>query len=113
MTPAPGQAALIRVYAVLAAVGAVLPWLILVPWIAGGGATLAAFWYGPYANAPAALFSADVLWSSVVFLVFVVAESRRSGVRAPWLSPLVLCLFGLCCALPLFLWQREKARVPA
>jgi len=36
------------------------------------------------------------------------AEGNRLGMRGLWLVPIVLLAIGLCCALPLFLPQRER-----
>jgi len=98
-----------RIYAVMAAIGAVLPFVFLLPWMQRPDASLVAFFAGPFANGPAAMFSADVLWAATVFIVFAVVEGRRAGVRPVWLAPLMIFVVGLCFALPLFLWLRERA----
>jgi hypothetical protein len=67
------------------------------------------FLAGPFANGSAAIFSADVLFSAAVFLIFTLREGRRLGMRHRWLPPLVVVTIGLCCALPLFLAMRERA----
>ncbi len=97
-----------RAYLGLALVGAVLPYAILIPWLAEHGFDVPLFLAGPFANGPAAIFSADVLFAAGVFLLFVWIEGRRLGMRRLWLPPLVVFTVGLCCALPLFLAQRER-----
>lgn len=62
----------------------------------------------PFASPPAALFSSDLLFAAVVFMLFAVVEGRRVGVRPLWLAPVTIWVVGLCCALPLFLWLRER-----
>lgn len=100
---------LATVYAAMAVVGAILPFVFLLPWLHGGDASVARFFTLPFANGPASIFSADVLWSATVFMVFAGAEGRRVGVRPIWLAPLMVFLVGLCFALPLFLYLRERA----
>ncbi len=101
-------------YLALAAAGAVLPYSILVPWLLDHGFDVPRFLAGPFANGSAAIFSADVLFSAAVFLIFTLHEGRRLGMRHRWLPPLVVVAIGLCCALPLFLAMRERvlARSP-
>ena len=96
-------------YFTLAAIGAVLPFPFLLPWLHTHGLDLPLFLAGPFANGPASVFSVDVLWSATVFLIFAIAEGRRAGVRPLWLAPAAVFLIGLCCALPLFLALRERA----
>ena len=100
---------LAAVYAAMALAGAILPFVFLLPWLQGGDASVAGFFALPFANGPASVFSADVLWSATVFIIFAVAEGRRVGVRPIWLAPLMVFLVGLCFALPLFLYLRERA----
>ena len=104
---------LAAVYAAMAVAGAILPFVFLLPWLHGGDASVAGFFASPFVNGPASVFSADVLWSAAVFMVFAVAEGRRVGVRPLWLAPLMVFVAGLCCALPLFLYLRERALIRA
>ena len=98
-----------RTYLGLALAGAVLPYAILIPWLARHGLDVPRFFAGPFANGPAAIFSADVLFAAAVFLLFVRIEGRRLGMRRLWLPPLLVLSVGLCCALPAFLAMRERA----
>lgn len=98
-----------RIYAALAVVGAIVPFPFLLPWMQRPDASLATFFAGPFVNGPAAVFAADVLWAASVFVVFAIIEGRRAGVRPIWLAPLMIFVVGLCFALPLFLWLRERA----
>ena len=100
---------LTRAYAALALLGAILPYSIFIPWVAEHGFVPAIFFRQPFVNGPAAIFSADVLFSALVFLLFAAVEGRRLGIRPVWLPLLVTATIGLCCALPLFLSLRERA----
>lgn len=102
----PRPSPLVWFYAGAAAVGAVVPYAILLPWARVNGFDPGVFFALPFATAPAALFSADLLISASVFLVFATVEARRVGVPG-WIAPLATLVFGMCCALPLFLALRE------
>ncbi len=94
---------------VLAVIGAVLPLAVFfgaVPSIPGvEGGLLTAF----FANRAAAAATTDVLWASLVFWVWMAADSRQRGRGFPWVLLPVNLLIGLCAALPLYFWMREPA----
>lgn len=92
----------------MAAIGAVVPYAILLPWIGANGWAPARFLAAPFATRPAAIFSADALLSAAVFLAFVAVEGRRRRMKRLWLYPFVTLTIGLCCAFPLFLAVREQ-----
>lgn len=96
-------------YGALAIVGAILPYAFLVPWVRENGFDWGRFFALPFASAPGALFASDLLFAAAVFMIFAIAEGRRIGVRPLWLAPIAIWTIGLCCALPLFLWLRERA----
>jgi hypothetical protein len=96
-------------YLLLAAAGAVLPYTILMPWAVEHGWAPGLFVAQLFATRPASIFAADVLLSAAIFLLFAFVEGRRLGMRHLWVQPLVVVTIGLCCALPLFLAQRERA----
>ena len=99
-------------YLLLAAVGAVVPCAFFVRFTRGGG-TAADFVPALFANGAAGGFTADLLITSLVFWVLLFPEARRSGVARPWVYVLVNLTIGLSCALPLFLWARERAAARA
>jgi len=96
-------------YAALAVVGAIMPYVIFLPWLAEYGADVRLFVAQLFATGPATIFAADVLFAAGVFILFVIVEGRRLGMRHLWLPPVVVFTIGLCCALPLFLAMRERA----
>ena len=99
-----------RAYAALAIVGAILPYAFFIPWVRAHGFDWGRFFALPFASGPGALFASDLLYAALVFMIFAVAEGRRVGVRPIWLAPVAIWVVGLCFALPLFLWLRERAR---
>jgi hypothetical protein len=65
-----------------------------------------------FSSTIAALTFADLMASAVVFLVWLPREAARVGIRRWW--PFALAsLGGLCFALPLFLYSRERKWVAA
>lgn len=100
---------LYRLYAALAVVGVILPYTLFVPWLAAHGFDLPLLMSQPLVNLPARIFVVDVVFAAFVFLIFVIVEGRRLGIPHLWAPPLAILAAGLCCALPLFLAQRERA----
>jgi hypothetical protein len=96
-------------YLVLSVVGAALPYAFFVQFFHAEGPS-GDFVGALFTNGAAAGFTTDLLVSSLVFWLFLVAEARRSGVARPWVYVIVNLAVGLSCALPLFLWSRERAR---
>ncbi|HST35439.1 MAG TPA: DUF2834 domain-containing protein [Allosphingosinicella sp.] len=99
---------LFGVYLALAAIGAIMPYVIFLPWLADHGVNSRLFVSQLFSTGPATIFAADVLFAAGVFILFVIAEGRRLGMRRLWLPPLIVFTIGLCCALPLFLAMRER-----
>lgn len=95
------------VFLTLAVAGAVVPYVFFIDFFQQTGG--AGFVAGLFVNGAAGGFAADVLISSLVFWVWMLPEARRVGVRHAWLLVLVNLAIGLSCALPLFLWLRERA----
>ncbi len=99
------------IYMTLAVLGAAVPYFFFLQFFSvegHGGDFLGAL----FVNGAAGGFSADLLLTSLVFWVFLVPEARRVGVRKPWAFVVINLLIGLSCALPLFLWARERALKP-
>ena len=97
------------IYLTLAVIGAVAPYVFFTQFFAAEG--LGGNFVGAlFVNGAAGGFAADLLLSSLVFWIFLFPEARRVGVGKPWLFVVINLLIGLSCALPLFLWARERAR---
>jgi hypothetical protein len=95
-------------YLALAVLGAAVPYGFLLPYFRAEGIGLE-FLRAIFANGAASGFTVDLILSSVVFWIFLFREAARAGVRHPWIYVAVTLTVGLSCALPLFLWVREKA----
>lgn len=97
------------VYLLLAIAGAIVPWL----WLLQEHATLLSptlFLQRSFANNIANAWASDLLISASVFFIFATLELQR--LRAARLEILLYVGltfgFGLCCALPFFLYRREQ-----
>ena len=95
-------------YLVLAVLGAIVPYLFFFRFFAAEGLT-GDFLGACFANGAAGGITADLLGSSIVFWLYLFPEARRVGVARRWVYVAVNLLVGLSCALPLFLWARERA----
>jgi hypothetical protein len=96
-----------NLFLVLAVLGAIAPYIFFFQFFSAEG--FAGNFVGAlYVNGAAGGFATDLLISSLVFWVYLFAEARRVGVSRPWVYVLVNLFIGLSCALPLFLWAREK-----
>src|SRR5687768_9310815 len=97
-------------YLLLCIVGTVLPSWAFIPWFLENGMNIPLFIEQMFPNRVAAIFSIDVLISSVVLWVFVLTEGRRSQVPHLWAPILGNILAGVSSGLPLFLYLRERSR---
>lgn len=96
-----------RVYLLLAVIGGIVPYLFLGPYLATAGFDPAGFLGAAFANPVASGLTADLLISSGV--LFVLIGANGDGRRAGWFVALNV-LVGLSCALPAYLYVRERER---
>lgn len=97
-----------RFYLALAVVGTIVPWLFFGSFFATEGFDLPLFVESLFVNGAAGGFSADVLISIVVFLVWSFYDQQQHGVRRWWLVLPASFLVGLSLALPLYLYLRSE-----
>ena len=83
--------------------------LLGVGWASSGVEGPTAFWHDVHQSAGALTVSVDLVLLAVPVLAFAVIESRRLGMRWPWIwIPLAIPLPGAF-VIPLFLLLRERA----
>ena len=97
-----------HLYWALCLPGAALPYAAFLPWFAEHGLDLPRFVAELFSTRIGAFFGWDVIVSAVVLLVFAVAEARRIGWRAVWLTAGATFLVGVSLGLPLLLALRER-----
>ncbi len=96
------------VYALLAVIGTVLPWVYF-------GSYFADAQREPFAEVMLGSplmtgFVADLSISIVAWLIWSFFDARANRIRGWWLTPVASVTVGLSLALPLYLWMRETAR---
>ncbi len=98
-----------KLYLFLAIVGAVLPYVFFVQHFSSQGFGLSGFVSALFANPAAGGFSADLLFTSVVFWIFIFQQRSREKGPSPILFVALNLLIGLSCALPAYLYARERS----
>jgi len=95
-------------YLALCAGGTILPLWQFVPFLRDHGLDAALFVQQLFANPVSGFFGLDVIVSSIVLWVFVVAEGRRAGVPHRWAPIAANLVVGVSLGLPLFLYLRQR-----
>jgi len=98
-----------NIYLVLAVFGALVPYFFFVDYFASEG--LGRQFIGAlFVNGAAGGFTADLLITSLVFWIWMGADVHQGqGRRLPiWPFVLLNLAIGLSCALPAYLWKRER-----
>ena len=95
-------------YLTLAIVGAVLPYVFFVQHFESQGLDLTGFISALFANPAASGFTVDLVVSSFVFWLFMFQQKSRGKGPQPTLFVALNLLVGLSCALPAYLYARER-----
>lgn len=97
-----------NVYLALAILGAAVPYVFFVQYFSTEGLALQGFLAAAFANPAVGGLSADLILSSAAFWIFMFA--RRAVFRDPHPAPFIALnlLVGLSCALPAYLYVRER-----
>jgi hypothetical protein len=96
-------------YLFAAVVGAIVPGIFFAQFIQLNGLNLPAFISALFVNGAAGGFSSDLLISSFVFWVYMLQQTKNNSAPKPWLFIVLNLCIGLSCALPAYLFAREKA----
>ena len=100
-------------YLVLAIVGAVLPYIFFVQHFSSEGVSLGGFVSALFANPAAGGFTTDLLFTSLVFWIFMLHQRSREKGPRPILFILLNFFIGLSCAIPAYLYARERNDITA
>ena len=96
-------------YLAAAILGAAIPCVFFFNFTQVNGIDLPKFTSSLFVNGAAGGFTADLLISSFVFWAFILQQrGRANGPRPALFIALNLCI-GLSCALPAYLYAREKS----
>lgn len=86
-----------------AVLGTIIPWIFFAQFFAKNGFNLPLIVQSLFVNGAAGGFSADVLISMVVFLVWSFVDAKKHSIRNWWLVLPASFTVGLSLALPLYL----------
>ncbi|MEL7351222.1 MAG: DUF2834 domain-containing protein [Cyanobacteria bacterium P01_A01_bin.116] len=97
-------------YLVLSILSLVVSWGIAGQFLVLDTASVGTFFQQAFGSPVATLVSSDVVLSALILLAFIRVELKRLGLPQNRLIVYVLatCSVGVCFALSLFLYQREK-----
>jgi hypothetical protein len=98
-----------HIYLAAAILGAIIPGIFFFQFIQLNGVDLPAFISALFVNGAAGGFSADLLISSFVFWAYMFQQVRVHAGPKPWLFMALNLGIGLSCALPAYLYAKEKA----
>ena len=102
-----------RFFLALAVIGFVVPNAMVVVFLAEHGFDLGQYFGDWVGTLPSAQLLADLAIVGTAFLVWAWWEGRRIGERRWWWTIPAAYLVGLCFAVPLFLYLRERALAQA
>ena len=97
-----------KLYLLLAVIGAIVPYIFFFQFIQTEGLNIPAFISALFVNGAAGGFSADLLLASFIFWLFMFQQAKESDGPKPHLFIILNLIIGLCCALPAYLYAREK-----
>jgi len=97
-----------KLYLLLAIIGAIVPYIFFFQFIQTEGLNIPAFISALFVNGAAGGFSADLLLSSFIFWLFMFQQTKESDGPKPYLFIILNLTIGLSCALPAYLYAREK-----
>ena len=97
-----------KLYLSLAIIGAIVPYIFFIQFIQLEGINIPLFISFLFANGAASGFSADLLVSSFIFWIFMFQQLRKPNNPKPYLFIFLNLIVGLSCALPAYLYAREK-----
>ena len=95
-------------YLSLAIIGAIVPYIFFLQFIQLEGINIPLFISSLFVNGAAGGFSADLLVSSFIFWIFMFQQLRKANNPKPYLFIALNLTIGLSCALPAYLYAREK-----
>lgn len=99
-----------NLYLSLAIIGAIVPYVFFIQHFSAEGLALPGFLAAAFATPVASGFATDLFISSFVFWFFMFQAGE--GGPKPWPFIALNLLIGLSCALPAYLYWRERAPRP-
>lgn len=97
-----------RVLLALTVIGFLVPNTMVIAYFAEHGIDLGGYFEEWFDSLPAAQLAADLGIAAITFVLWAAWEGRRLRMRTWWIPIPASLLVGLCFALPLFLYLRER-----
>ena len=97
-----------KLYLLLAIIGAFAPDYFFYQFIEAEGLNLRAFIAALFVNGAAGSFTVDLLLASFIFWLFMFQQFKESDGPKPYIFIVLNLILGLCCAMPAYLYAREK-----
>jgi uncharacterized protein DUF2834 len=97
-----------KIYLTLAIIGAIVPYIFFFNFIQAEGLNVVFFTKSLFVNGAAGGFSSDLLLSSFIFWLFMFQQLRKENSPKPYVFIILNLTIGLSCALPAYLYAREK-----
>ncbi len=97
-------------YLALAIVGAILPYAFFIQYFTSESTSLLGFVNASFASPASGGITADLVFTSSVFWIFMIQQRRQDKGPNPILFILLNLLIGLSCAFPAYLYARERQR---
>jgi hypothetical protein len=95
------------VFGLLTILGLVLPWYFNLQFLTAGGSPIG-FLRAGFANPAVSSVAVDILIAAGAFLIWMIVESRRLGMRHWWIYVVLTFSVAFAFAFPLFLMMRER-----
>ena len=96
-----------KIYLILAILGGIVPYIFFFKFIQIEGLNLLLFIESLFVNGAAGGFSADLLFTSFVFWLFMFLQAKNSNGPKPYLFIILNLTIGLSCAFPAYLYAKE------
>ena len=98
-----------RYLLLITAAGFLIPNAFVIAYVAEHGLAIGDYFEAWFETLPSAQLTADLVICSIALFVWASWDGPRSGVIRWWLVFPATSLVGLCFALPLYLYMRERA----
>ncbi|AXT84242.1 hypothetical protein C6I20_02895 [Aeromicrobium sp. A1-2] len=97
-----------QVMGALAIVGLIVPNAMVAAFVFENGTDVGGYFASWFGTLPSGQLFADLAIVSVAFWVWSYYDHRRTGTPRWWLIPFATLTVGICFAVPLHLWIRER-----
>lgn len=98
-----------KIYLTLTIIGAIVPYYFFYQYIQNQGLNIYSFIVALFVNEATSGFTADLLLPSFVFWVYMFQQSKNENTPTPLLFIILNLTIGLSCALPAYLYAKEKS----